>query len=226
MGAVLRVAQGQCGGAGIMRRDEQFKFPPLPGDRHPSSGHALPDLSPHRRVPARQPQRGPDRALPPGPSRSARPPFPVAGPGDPHHRPMPRRASSGSGRPRSGAGPEDAGGGDGTSGQRITGSAWPVCGKAPMLTSHTDAQGHHISDQTRGGARRQEPPGRTERGLPSGLSQAASTAAPQPAPAEHKKQNGTIGAPMPDAKSSAVSANSRQSVRGPDSTDYLHSHSG
>ena len=39
--------------------------------------------APHRRVPAREGQRGPDRALPPGPSRSARPPFPVAGRGDP-----------------------------------------------------------------------------------------------------------------------------------------------
>ena len=45
--------QGHCDGAGIMRGDEQFKFPPLPGDRHPASGHALPDLPPHRRVPAR-----------------------------------------------------------------------------------------------------------------------------------------------------------------------------
>jgi len=39
--------------------------------------------APHRRVPAREGQRGPDRALPPGPSRSARPLFPVAGRGDP-----------------------------------------------------------------------------------------------------------------------------------------------
>jgi hypothetical protein len=39
--------------------------------------------APHRRVPAREGQRDPDRALPPGPSRSTRPPFPVAGRGDP-----------------------------------------------------------------------------------------------------------------------------------------------
>jgi hypothetical protein len=65
------------------RSDEQVKFAPFPGDRHPAAGHALPDLPPHRRVPAREGQRGPDRALPPGPSRSARPPFPVAGRGDP-----------------------------------------------------------------------------------------------------------------------------------------------
>ena len=35
------------------------------GPRYPSSRHPLPDLRPHRRLPARQPQRGPDRALPP-----------------------------------------------------------------------------------------------------------------------------------------------------------------
>jgi len=42
-------------------------------ERYPSSGHALPDLPPRRRVPARQSQQGLDRALPPGPSRSFRP---------------------------------------------------------------------------------------------------------------------------------------------------------
>jgi len=31
----------------------------------PISGHALPDLPPHRHLPARDPQPGPDRALPP-----------------------------------------------------------------------------------------------------------------------------------------------------------------
>lgn len=75
--------QNQCGGAGIMKGDEQFTFPPLPRDHYPPSGHTLPDLPPHHRLPARQGQRGPDRALPPGPSRSARPTFPVASPGDP-----------------------------------------------------------------------------------------------------------------------------------------------
>jgi len=59
------------------RSDEQARFAPLPGDRHPAAGHALPDLPPHRRIPARQPHRGPDRALPPDPSRSARPAVPV-----------------------------------------------------------------------------------------------------------------------------------------------------
>jgi hypothetical protein len=63
--------------------DEQVQFPPFPRDRYPSSGHALPGLPPNRRVPAGQPQRGPDRALPPGPSRSARPAAPVAVRGDP-----------------------------------------------------------------------------------------------------------------------------------------------
>ena len=49
----------------------------------------------HRTVPlpARQPQRRLDRALPPGPSRSARPSFPVAGRGDYQRCPqMPPRA--------------------------------------------------------------------------------------------------------------------------------------
>ena len=53
MGAVWRACgarQGHCGGAGIIRGDEQFKFPPLPCDRYPSSGHALADLPPHRRL--------------------------------------------------------------------------------------------------------------------------------------------------------------------------------
>ena len=76
-------AQGTVTPAGIMGCDAQFTFPPLPRDRYPSSGHPLPDLPPHHRVPAREGQRNPDRTLPPRPSRSARPPFPVAGHGDP-----------------------------------------------------------------------------------------------------------------------------------------------
>jgi hypothetical protein len=90
--------------------DEQFRFPPLPCDRYPSSGHALSDLPPHRRIPARQPQRGPDRALPPGPPRSARPFFPVASPAGQRHRPMPPRARADSGRPYCRARPVDANG--------------------------------------------------------------------------------------------------------------------
>jgi len=65
------------GWAGIIEANEQVTFAPLSCDRYPPAGHPLPDLPPHRGVPARQPQRGPDRALPPGPSRSARRPFPV-----------------------------------------------------------------------------------------------------------------------------------------------------
>jgi hypothetical protein len=57
-----------------MECDEHATFPPLPGDRHPSAGHSLPYLRPHPRLPARQHQRGLDRALPPGPSRSSRHP--------------------------------------------------------------------------------------------------------------------------------------------------------
>jgi len=67
---------------------EQVKFPPFPGDRDPSSANTLPDLPSDRCLPAGQPQRGPDRALPPGPSRSTRPPCPVAGPTDRHHLPV------------------------------------------------------------------------------------------------------------------------------------------
>ena len=66
------------GWAGIIEANEQVTFPPLSCDRCPPAGHPLPDLPPHRGVPARQPQRGPERALPPRPSRSARCPFPVA----------------------------------------------------------------------------------------------------------------------------------------------------
>ena len=55
-GRACGARQGHYGGAGIIRCDEQLKFPPLPCDRYPSSGHALPDLSPHRRLPAREPQ--------------------------------------------------------------------------------------------------------------------------------------------------------------------------
>ena len=57
-----------CLRAGRLIDDEQVTFPPLPRDRHPSTGHPLPDLPAHRRVPARQPHRGPDRALPTRPS--------------------------------------------------------------------------------------------------------------------------------------------------------------
>lgn len=65
---------------GMMRGDEKVKLPPLPRDGFAPSGHALPDLRPHRRAPARQSQRSPDRALPAGTPGSARPPFRIAGP--------------------------------------------------------------------------------------------------------------------------------------------------
>ena len=70
-------------GPGIIETNEQAACPPLPRDRHPSAGHPLPDLPAHRRVPARHPHRGPDRALPPRPSRSTRPRIPRADRGDP-----------------------------------------------------------------------------------------------------------------------------------------------
>jgi hypothetical protein len=93
VGRARSARQGHSGEAGIIRGDEHVKFPALPCDHHPASGHALPDLPPHRRVPAWEPQRGPNRALPPGPPRSARPPCPVADRRTPQHRPqMPPRA--------------------------------------------------------------------------------------------------------------------------------------
>jgi len=72
--------QDHSGWAGIMEANEQVISPPLPCDRHPAASHPLRDLPPHRGVPARQPQRGPYRALPPRPSRSPRRPIPVAFP--------------------------------------------------------------------------------------------------------------------------------------------------
>ena len=73
-------------------KGEQIKFPPLPRNRDPSSGDTLPDLPSDRCLPAGQPQRGPDRALPPGPSRSARSPGPVAVPQAGTTYPSPQRA--------------------------------------------------------------------------------------------------------------------------------------
>ena len=49
MDAVWRACgarQGPRGGAGIIRGEEQFTFPALPRDRHPASGHALPERAP------------------------------------------------------------------------------------------------------------------------------------------------------------------------------------
>jgi hypothetical protein len=43
---------GHSGRAGIIRSDEHVTFPSLPGDRHPSAGHPLPDLRPYPRLPA------------------------------------------------------------------------------------------------------------------------------------------------------------------------------
>ena len=66
-GGQHRALRGHCGGTGTTGGDGQVRFPALPRDRHPSSGHPLPDMPPHRRLPAREGQRCPDRALPPGP---------------------------------------------------------------------------------------------------------------------------------------------------------------
>ena len=76
-------------GTGTLGGDEQVKFPALPRDRHPSSGHPLPDMPAHHRLPAREGQRCPDRALPPGPPRNTRPPLlPVASHTQIAHRPQ------------------------------------------------------------------------------------------------------------------------------------------
>ena len=42
----------------IMKADECFRFSPLSCGGHSASGHSVPDLPPHRRLPARHPQRG------------------------------------------------------------------------------------------------------------------------------------------------------------------------
>ncbi len=75
-----RTGQDHSGGTGIIEANEQVTFPPLPGDRNPTAGHPLPDLPPDRGLPPGA-QRGAYRALPQGPSRSARPPRPVAAAG-------------------------------------------------------------------------------------------------------------------------------------------------
>ena len=72
---------GQSSSAGMKEGAEYATFPPLSGDRHPSANHPLPDLVPHPRIPARHHQRGPDRALLPGPSRSSRRPRHVSSQG-------------------------------------------------------------------------------------------------------------------------------------------------
>ncbi len=78
-GGQHRARRGHGGGTGTTGGDGQARFPALPRDRHPSSGHPLPDMPPHPRLPARESQRCPDRALPPGPPRNTRPPLlPVA----------------------------------------------------------------------------------------------------------------------------------------------------
>jgi hypothetical protein len=67
--------QDHSSGADIIEANEQRIFTPFPRHRHPTSGHPLRDLPADRGIPARprHPQRGADRALPAGPSRSARP---------------------------------------------------------------------------------------------------------------------------------------------------------
>jgi hypothetical protein len=89
-GAASTGAQrGHRGETGTPGGDGQAGFPALPRDRHPSSGHPLPDMPPHHRLPARAGQRCPDWALPPGPPRNTRPPLhPVASHTQIAHRPQ------------------------------------------------------------------------------------------------------------------------------------------
>src|SRR5260370_7516486 len=86
----VRMARGKVPPAGLASSegDKHVTCPAVPPDRHPASRQPRPDLPPHRRLQAREPQRGADRALPPGPSRSARPPFPVAGRRNPQRCPQ------------------------------------------------------------------------------------------------------------------------------------------
>jgi hypothetical protein len=51
-----RTRQNHSGGAGIIEANEQVTFASLPRDRHPATGHPLPDLPPHRALPAGKPQ--------------------------------------------------------------------------------------------------------------------------------------------------------------------------
>ena len=120
-GGQHRARRGHRGAAGTTGSDEQARFPALHRDRHSSSGHPLPDMPPHPRLPAREGQRCPDRALPPGPPRNTRPSLlPVAshtdrppaartaarhgpaGPAGPRHRPQrsPAAANPPGGHPR------------------------------------------------------------------------------------------------------------------------------
>lgn len=69
--------QDHSGRAGIIGSNEQVTLPPLPCNGHSVASHPLRDLPPHRGIPARRPQRDPDPALPPRPSRSTRHPVPV-----------------------------------------------------------------------------------------------------------------------------------------------------
>ena len=87
-------------GPGIRKANEQVVCPPFPRDCHPAAGHPLPDLLACRRIPARHPDRGSDRALPPRLSWSTRPRVPGAGRGDPALTPrMPAPAAARRQRP-------------------------------------------------------------------------------------------------------------------------------
>lgn len=76
MACALHRGRGHCRRPGIMGVDEHFTVP-LPRHRYPPSRHTLPDLPRHGRLSPRYPQRGLDRALPPGPSPGAWHPAPV-----------------------------------------------------------------------------------------------------------------------------------------------------
>jgi hypothetical protein len=85
--------QDHSGGAGIIEANDQLIFTSLPCHRHPASGHPLRDLPADRGLPARHPQRGADRALPAGTSRSARPSRPVRSAARPGTPPVPSPAA-------------------------------------------------------------------------------------------------------------------------------------
>ena len=45
-GGQHRARRGHCGATGTIGGDEQARFPALPRDLHPASGHPLPDMPP------------------------------------------------------------------------------------------------------------------------------------------------------------------------------------
>lgn len=88
------VWQGRARGAGATTDPGCCGQHVVSVSRHPASGHPLRDLPADRGLPTRYPQRGADRALPAGPSRSARPSRPVRSAARPSTPPVPSPAAT------------------------------------------------------------------------------------------------------------------------------------